>query len=127
MKKLISGLILLMASFLVFAENTAIDLAVEAMEKQDYETAKKLFEPEASKGNEYALAYKYGRGSEANLEKAIYWFKKGSENGDCDAQYNLGVTYIEQKDYKQSLYYYTLAAEQGDQDAIDRLEQLGMN
>ena len=49
MKKLISGIILLLASFLVFAENTAIELAVEAMEKQDYETAKKLFEPEASK------------------------------------------------------------------------------
>ena len=86
MKKLISGLILLMASFLVFAENTAIDLAVEAMDKKDYETAKKLFEPEAYKGDEYALAYMgdiyyYGYGVDKDYKKARSFYEKAAAKG----------------------------------------------
>ena len=79
MKKLISGIILLLASFLVFAENTAIELAVEAMCKSKYKKSNFLLR----------------KGCKQGLIKAIGWYRK--------------------------------AAAQGDQDAIERLEQLGMN
>ena len=61
--------------------------AVEALEREDYETAYKLFLPLA-------------------------------EQGDADAQFNLGVMYDEgegvPQDYKEAFKWYRLAAEQGD-------------
>ena len=60
--------------------------AVEALEREDYETAYKLFLPLAEQGN-------------------------------TDAQYNLGVSYRDgqgvQQDYKEAAKWYRLSAEQG--------------
>ena len=60
--------------------------AVESLEREDYETAYKLFLPLA-------------------------------EQGDADAQFNLGVMYDEgdgvPQDYKEAFKWYRFAAEQG--------------
>ena len=52
----------------------------------------------ALKGNAEAQGelgnnYKYGIGVKINLTKALYWLKKGADNGDPLAQYRLGNLY----------------------------------
>ncbi len=37
--------------------------------------------------------YEDGKGTEKNLEKAIYWYNKAAENGNKLAQYNFGRIY----------------------------------
>ena len=50
-------------------------------------------------------------------KQAFYWFKIMAEQGDAQAQYNVGGMYYEGKgvpqNYKQALYWYKKAAEQG--------------
>ena len=48
---------------------------------------------------------------------SIEWFRLAAEQGDADAQYNLGWMYSEgegvAQDYKEAVKWYRLAAEQG--------------
>ena len=52
---------------------------------------------------------------------AAHWWTKAAEQGDAQAQYNLGNKYADgegvAEDDKQAVYWYTKAAEQGDADA----------
>ena len=52
-----------------------------------------------------------------NYKKAIEWFEKAAEQGDADAQYNLGVMYYDGQgvdvNYKKAFECYEKAAEQG--------------
>ena len=54
-------------------------------------------------------------------KQAVAWYRKAAEQGNVDAQYNLGVKYEYGKgvaqDYKQAVAWYRKAAEQGDVDA----------
>jgi len=59
----------------------------------------------------------------------MYWYRRAAEQGDAVAQYNLANMYVQgqgvPKDTIQAHYWYSLAAAQGDQDALamqDRLE-----
>ena len=69
--------------------------AAEALEREDYETAYKLFLPLA-------------------------------EQGDADAQFNLGVMYYGgegvPQDYAEAIKLWKLAAEQGDEEAQYNLD-----
>ena len=63
-----------------------------------------------------------------NYETAAEWFRKAAEQGNADAQYNLGMCYQEWKGVEQSFSkaeeWYTKAAQQGHQGAINRLEMV---
>ena len=52
-----------------------------------------------------------------NYEKAIRLFKDAANQGEANAQYNLGIMYSKGRgvtqDYQQAAKWYTLAAEQG--------------
>jgi TPR repeat protein len=65
--------------------------------------------------------YEKGQGVPQDYKTAVKWYKLAAEQGDADAQYNLGVMYAEGKgvpqDYKTAVKWYRLAAEQGDADA----------
>lgn len=80
---------------------------------------------------QYELAKSYERGYDdvpKDKEKAWYWYVKAAENGNVDAQFQLGETYSDYfgygefmayvpKDIKKGVYWYTKAAEQGHQSA----------
>ncbi|GET58756.1 kinase-like domain-containing protein [Rhizophagus irregularis DAOM 181602=DAOM 197198] len=72
-----------------------------------------------------AIRYEGGNGTEKNLEKAFYWYKKAAENGDADAMNNLAVCYeygegIE-KNLEKAFYWYQKAAENGVKEAMFNL------
>ncbi len=96
------------------------------------------------------LMYSEGRGTEVNINKALEWFKrsannghnnsttivrnheyfldisKKAENGDTDAQVDLGLifsdgTSIYGKDYDKAYYWFNKAAEKNNIDAIYQL------
>jgi TPR repeat protein len=47
----------------------------------------------------------------------VYWYQKAANQGQAEAQYNLGIAYTfgkgVLKDYKQAVYWYQKAADQG--------------
>ena len=60
-----------------------------------------------------------------DFKNAAFWAKKAAENGDVLAQYNLGIYYLYgkgvPKNRETARSYFTMAAEQGDEDAIQIL------
>jgi hypothetical protein len=65
--------------------------------------------------------YANGRGVLKDYKQAAKWYQKAADQGDADAQYNLGVMYDKGrgvlKDYKQAVKWYQKAADQGLADA----------
>ncbi len=61
--------------------------------------------------------YEKGKGVALDDRQAVYWYRKAADQGDADAQYNLGLMYGKgkgvAKDYKQAVYWYRKAADQG--------------
>ena len=101
-------------------------------EQEKYEQLFDLSKKLAHKGNPYAQffignIYAQGIGDvPINPEEAIKWWKKAAEQGNEEAQHNLGVLYekgwvmykrgwkvVPDKDYTKSVQWYTKAAEQG--------------
>ena len=78
--------------------------------------------------------YEFGKGVEKNFEEAVNWYQKAAENGHVDAMWYLGLRYEAGRDdvlvwdigrnRKASQEWYSLAASQGHQAAIDRLDML---
>jgi len=62
------------------------------------------------------------------FSKAAFWYRKAAEQGDAEAQYNLGRLYYDGRgvaqDYDQAALWFRAAAEQGDSDAQDELGNL---
>jgi TPR repeat protein len=60
--------------------------------------------------------------------QAAFWYRKAAEQGDVDAQYNLGSLYYDGRgvphDYAQAVLWFRKAAERGDSDAQDELGDL---
>ena len=68
---------------------------------------------------------------EVDREEALRLGRLSAEQG-CDyAQFNLAECYEQgrgvEQDLEQAIHWYTLAAEQGDEDAIEALERLKNN
>jgi hypothetical protein len=57
-----------------------------------------------------------------NVAEAIKWYRLAADQGEVQAQYNLGVMYAQgrgvQKNYTLAHMWFNLAAKQGDQDAV---------
>ena len=58
----------------------------------------------------------------------VKWYQKAAEQGNADAQYNLGFCYsngngVEQS-YEEAVKWYQKAAEQGNAYALERLESI---
>lgn len=90
----------------------------------DDETAFSLFEQAAMQGYklaEFSLCkmYELGRGTEANLAKAIEWGEKAATGGSANTQYEVAKLYTyttddrEMIDVERARYWYTQAAAQG--------------
>jgi uncharacterized protein len=97
-----------------------------AFERKEYETALKILQPLAIKGNAKAqnligFMYDEGEGVPRNYEEAVKWYHKAAEQGDGDAQFFLGVMYQDGKgvlqNYAEAMKWYRKAAEKGDMKA----------
>ncbi|CAK0744461.1 conserved hypothetical protein [Gammaproteobacteria bacterium] len=72
--------------------------------------------------------YRDGRGVNQDNHEAVSWYLKAAEQGDADAQFNLGIMYAEGRgvaqDIREAALWLRKAAEQGDEDAEIYLDQL---
>ncbi|CAK0761840.1 conserved hypothetical protein [Gammaproteobacteria bacterium] len=75
--------------------------------------------------------YRDGRGIAQDDQEAVNWYRKAAEQGDADAQFNLGIMYAEgrgvtQDKHEAAMWFLKAAeqAEQGDEDAEIYLDQL---
>ena len=85
---------------------------LDAVEREDYETAYKLLLPFAEKGDaaaQFFLGQLYNEGEivPQNKKEAIRWFRLSAEQGHAKAQYNLGNRYLKgqgvPQDYKEAV------------------------
>jgi TPR repeat protein len=70
-------------------------------------------------------------GSEMDAEEAAYWFNRAAENGNIEAQYNLGLLYLKgegvEKDPQKGIRLLQKAASAGSSDAQNSLGLLYLN
>ena len=99
---------------------------VKAFDRQDYETAIKLWLPEAEAGRSEAQAlignlYNAGFGFERDYAKAMEWFMKAAVKGDAMAQQGIGNLYGEgrgvEKDYIKARMWFAISANNGNERA----------
>ncbi|MBQ7159786.1 MAG: sel1 repeat family protein [Treponema sp.] len=93
-----------------------------------------LVEAEAERGifkSMCTIAYMYakGLGVKQDYEKAFKWFLEAAESGQANAQYNLGVMYINgdvknKTDYKKACRWLRKAAEQDFEQAKQLLDRI---
>lgn len=109
---------------------TGQKVAYDAAMRKDYGFATSIWMPLAVLGYRDAqfnlgLSYAKGRGIEADISKALFWYRKAAENGEAPAQYNLAEHFRTgdglEKDDKQALYWFQKAAEQKYQSAQNNL------
>jgi TPR repeat protein len=74
------------------------------------------------------LKYFFGEGVSQDFAEAVKWYLKAAEQGNADAQFNLGGIYQEgivvPQDYPQALNWYIKAAEQGHERAKTKLDTM---
>jgi TPR repeat protein len=67
------------------------------------------------------VMYDKGQGVEQDFKEAVKWYQKAADQGDVDAQFNLGVMYAEgegvEQDYVTAYTWYNIAAAKGDTQA----------
>jgi TPR repeat protein len=72
--------------------------------------------------------YSTGTGVPKDYEEALKWYKKAAEQGNSNAQYNLGFMYGTgtgvPKDYVLAYRWYSLAVAQGDKISKDDLNNI---
>ena len=91
--------------------------AVDALERDDYETAYKLFLPLAEQGNvdgqrNLGMLHYLGLGVPKDSKEAEKWWKLAAEQGEDFSQYQLGLMH-----FKEAEKWMKLSAEQGNADA----------
>ncbi len=75
-----------------------------------------------------ALMYKYGEGTEQDLEQAFHWYKAAAEQNYPAAQYHTGVMLADglgiEQDQEGAIVWLTKAADNGFERALDKLASL---
>jgi TPR repeat protein len=71
------------------------------------------------------LTVRFGEGVTRDYAEALKWYRKAAEQGEANAQSNLGVMYHEgegtARDYAEAVKWWRKAAEQGHADAQNNL------
>ncbi|MDU7463083.1 tetratricopeptide repeat protein [Haemophilus haemolyticus] len=112
-----------------------LDQGIEAVKKEDYQTALKLWEPLAEQGNVsaqfnlglmYHLMYEKAPSTSNKVEalsESIKWYKKAAEQGNVGAQLNLADIYENSiiLNYAEAMKLYEKLAEQGNPAAQAKL------
>ncbi|MGN0485253.1 MAG: tetratricopeptide repeat protein [Lachnospiraceae bacterium] len=87
-----------------------------------YQNAAELGHPKAQE--HLALRYWSGKGVEQSWEMAMYYWKLSAEQGNAQAQYELGSRYAAAGEYDRAVPLLQWAAEQGLEEARKKLEQI---
>lgn len=69
---------------------------------------------------ELGLMYAEGKGVEKNIKETLKWFIKAAEQGNVNAQNNLGIMYDAAGLYDEAFKWFKKAAEQG----LDKAQQI---
>ncbi len=90
-----------------YADADTYNQALDAYNKQDYETALSIWRQLATEGNadaKYALgvAYFKGQGVARDLGQSMNWFEQAAKSGNVQAMFNLGAAYWEGNGIRQS-------------------------
>jgi TPR repeat protein len=69
--------------------------------------------------------YRAGQGVAQDYSQAADWYRKAADQGDADAQYNLGLMYYNgngvPQNYSQAAVWYRKAGTQGHSDSLNNL------
>jgi TPR repeat protein len=117
-----------------FIRTLMVVLAVAActVAAEDVETLRKKAEAGDSEAQrELSIIYGRGEGVPKDVSESLKWYGKTIEQGDAEAQFNLGRMYSNlTTDYAEAVKWYRMAAEQGYVDAQSYLGLMyarGMN
>ncbi len=98
------------------------DMGAAAYKEARYETAARIFEKLAEKGDYRAMSifgamYARGQGISQNPEKAFMWFKEAAKFGRPDAEHRLGMMYDYgygvRKNHRKAIRWYQKAVDHG--------------
>lgn len=112
----------LLLMLMVFPAMAWADVAEEAFDREDYETALRLFEPRAQAGEAVAQyyvgwMYQHNVAVTRDYKKALTWYLKAARQGQSKAQFYLGYLYEAGHgvtvDHNQATSWYRKSAEQG--------------
>tara|TARA_Y100001970_G_scaffold223914_1_gene275775 strand:+ start:991 stop:1452 length:462 start_codon:yes stop_codon:yes gene_type:complete len=74
------------------------------------------------------INYFTGRGIDKDLEKAVYWYQRASEQGHSKAPFNIAIIYangdIKGKNFSLALEYFRLSADRGNKEAKEFLKKI---
>src|ERR1035437_6449048 len=96
--------------------------AKAAYQKGDYQTARRLYQGMADRGNTSAMLplavmCAKGQGGPVDNVEAVKWFRVLADGGNREGQYGMGLSYDTgsgiAQDYKEALRWYRKSAEQG--------------
>ena len=94
-----TNFVLILLIWLPVAQADTVNDAIAAYDSGNYLTARRLFKECAEGGNllaqrYLATMYDKGQGGPKDYGKAIDWYKKAALQNDAQAQYMLGVKYV---------------------------------
>ncbi len=133
-----SFIVALIVSLAASVNVNAEDLgeAVEAMHRGDFAIAYCIMRPMAESGNaeaQYNIGWMYlnGYGLRVDDRHALEWWEKASGQGHTDASFSIGMLYSlgegkVAKDLNRAIDYYMIAAQDGQEDAIQLLRYMMM-
>lgn len=96
--------------------------ALQAYNRSDFATARKIFAPLAEKGQALAqyilgLMYANGQGVPESYTEGLKWLQKAAEQGEAKAQFSVGVIYFKglgmPANQAEAFKWYRRAADQG--------------
>lgn len=120
-------LILALIAVNVYADN--VDKGLELLKDDNFDAGLTILKQEASNGNVKAQrtlgdAYSHYYQIE-NSNKAIKWYTKAGNNGDIQAQMELGdIYYLDMSNNDKAIHWYRKAAQQGSAEAQTELASL---
>ena len=116
----LAALLLAMATA---ADAQSVKAGVEAWQREEYESAVKIWRPLAEAGDADAAfnlgqAYRLGRGVPISLAAAQTWLERAARKGHLDAQTTLGLLLFENGNRIAGLRWLKSAAERGEPRAL---------
>jgi len=108
------------------------DQAWEARDEGNSKKAFRLFYKAVQQGDSgcylnLGYCYDEGIGTEKNVRKAIYWYKRAGKNGNSSGYNNIAVYYASIGKFEQAKRWYLRAFKKGNKSVALNLAKLGID